>query len=95
MLENPTFNAAGRDINNNYQYTFQDEKDKYKKWLDAPDCSTNFRTALNKKVVGTGQWILVHPSYLYWKEKGSILWIHGTAGSGKTFLLIYSGFGIS
>ncbi|KAE9385899.1 hypothetical protein BT96DRAFT_928589, partial [Gymnopus androsaceus JB14] len=30
-------------------------------WLKAPDCSTNFNTAANKKTAGTGMWIIKHP----------------------------------
>ncbi|KAJ3965206.1 ankyrin repeat-containing domain protein, partial [Lentinula raphanica] len=53
---------------------------KLKEWLAAPDCSINYATALDKKVAGTGQWILEDATYLKWKkevEQGSILWIQG------------------
>ncbi|KAJ3766644.1 ankyrin repeat-containing domain protein, partial [Lentinula raphanica] len=58
-----------------------------REWLGAPDCSINYSTALNKRANGTGQWILENPTYLKWREEGSILWIQGHAGSGKTFLI--------
>ncbi|KAJ3825714.1 hypothetical protein F5880DRAFT_1477744, partial [Lentinula raphanica] len=64
-----------------------EEESKLKEWLAAPDCSTNYTAALNKRVAGTGQWIFEDPTYLEWKKEGSILWIHGKAGSGKTFLI--------
>ncbi|KAJ3963818.1 hypothetical protein EV361DRAFT_813010, partial [Lentinula raphanica] len=64
-----------------------DEEKKLHDWLAAPDSSITYATALNKKVAGTGQWILEDPVYLKWKEEGSILCIQGQAGSGKTFLL--------
>ncbi|KAJ3769352.1 hypothetical protein FB446DRAFT_812382, partial [Lentinula raphanica] len=85
-ITDPTFNAAARDINN-YYYLSTDEEKKLQDWLAAPDCSINFATALNQRVVGTGQWILNNPIYLEWEKKGSILWIQGKAGSGKTFLI--------
>ncbi|KAJ3818951.1 hypothetical protein F5880DRAFT_1510540 [Lentinula raphanica] len=56
-----------------------DEEKKLHDWLAAPDSSITYATALNKKVAGTGQWILEDPVYLKWKEEGT--------GSGKTFLL--------
>ncbi|KAI1092469.1 hypothetical protein F5B19DRAFT_201641 [Rostrohypoxylon terebratum] len=35
----------------------------------------------------TSSWILKHPEYIEWKNKPkSILWLHGTPGSGKTTL---------
>ncbi|KAJ3969371.1 hypothetical protein EV361DRAFT_355723 [Lentinula raphanica] len=75
-ITDPTFNAAARDINN-YYYLSTDEEKKLQDWLAAPDCSINFATALNQRVVGTGQWILNNPIYLEWEKKGSILWIQG------------------
>ncbi|KAJ3967390.1 ankyrin repeat-containing domain protein, partial [Lentinula raphanica] len=54
-----------------------EEEKKLQDWLAAPDCSTNYTTALNNKVTGTGQWIFKDLTYLKWKEEGSILWIQG------------------
>ncbi|KAJ3842843.1 hypothetical protein F5878DRAFT_638560, partial [Lentinula raphanica] len=78
------FDVAGKDIN---YYLSSDEEKKLQDWLGAPDCSTNYSTVLNNRVDGTGQWIFKDPTYLKWKEEGSILWIQGQAGSGKTFLI--------
>ncbi|KAJ3753430.1 ankyrin repeat-containing domain protein [Lentinula raphanica] len=64
-----------------------DEEKKLQEWLGAPDCSSNYAAALNKRVDGTGKWIFEDPTYLEWKKEGSILWIQGQAGSGKTFLI--------
>ncbi|KAJ3752328.1 hypothetical protein EV360DRAFT_75453 [Lentinula raphanica] len=82
------FNVAGRDIYKIYNYLSTDEQRKLQDWLAAPDSSINYSTALNKKVAGTGQWILEDSQYLKWKKKGNNLWIQGQAGSGKTFLII-------
>ncbi|KAJ3967893.1 hypothetical protein EV361DRAFT_928426 [Lentinula raphanica] len=79
-----SFEVAGKDIN---YYLSSDEEKKLQEWLGAPDCSINYVTALNKRVDGTGKWIFEDPTYLEWKRKGSILWIQGQAGSGKTFLI--------
>ncbi|KAJ3766623.1 hypothetical protein FB446DRAFT_776003 [Lentinula raphanica] len=85
-VKDSVFNAAGRDVVTQY-YLSTEEESKLKEWLAAPDCSTNYTAALNKRVAGTGQWIFEDPTYLEWKKEGSILWIHGKAGSGKTFLI--------
>ncbi|KAE9392297.1 hypothetical protein BT96DRAFT_944734 [Gymnopus androsaceus JB14] len=50
---------------------------KIRDWLKAPDCSTNFDTAANKKTAGTGSWIIEHPKYIKWKNNGGLLWIQG------------------
>ncbi|KAJ3820374.1 ankyrin repeat-containing domain protein [Lentinula raphanica] len=82
------FNVAGNNVNVNY-YLSSDEEKKLQDWLAAPDSSSNYSTALNKRVAGTCQWIFQDPVYLKWKEEGSVLWIQGQAGSGKTFLIFY------
>ncbi|KIK55200.1 hypothetical protein GYMLUDRAFT_878368 [Collybiopsis luxurians FD-317 M1] len=56
------------------------------KWLNAPDCTTNFQAADDKRTEGTSQWILSHPDYIKWKQAPNSLWIQGKAGSGKTIL---------
>ncbi|KAJ3964982.1 ankyrin repeat-containing domain protein, partial [Lentinula raphanica] len=66
------------------------EKEQILEWLAAPDCFTNLRTALNKRVTGTSQWILEDSAYKNWMEKAGIWWIQGKAGSGKTFLITYT-----
>ncbi|KAJ3755589.1 ankyrin repeat-containing domain protein [Lentinula raphanica] len=76
------FNVAGKDVNVNY-YLSSDEEKKLQDWLAAPDSSSNYSTALNKRVAGTCQWILQDPVYL----RGVELFI--AAGSGKTFLIFY------
>ncbi|KAE9389600.1 hypothetical protein BT96DRAFT_926465 [Gymnopus androsaceus JB14] len=63
-----------------------DEKEKIRKWLDAPDCATNFQVADDKRAEGTGEWILNHLEYVKWKQNSGKLWIQGKAGSGKTIL---------
>ncbi|KIK52936.1 hypothetical protein GYMLUDRAFT_49614 [Collybiopsis luxurians FD-317 M1] len=64
----------------------KDEKEALQKWLNAPDCATNFQAADDKRTKGTGQWMLKHPQYIKWKNNPSMLWIQGKAGSGKTIL---------
>ncbi|KAJ3757205.1 ankyrin repeat-containing domain protein [Lentinula raphanica] len=85
------FNAAEtiNYTNHNYHSNDEEEKKEILKWLGAPDCFINLKTALNKRVTGTSQWILEDSAYLEWMKKAGIWWIQGKAGSGKTFLITY------
>ncbi|KAF9067409.1 ankyrin repeat-containing domain protein [Rhodocollybia butyracea] len=56
-------------------------------WLKAPDPSTNFVAACDKRTPGTGEWIFFHPQFVEWREATSgTLWIQGKVGAGKTFV---------
>jgi hypothetical protein len=56
-------------------------------WLKAPDPSTNFITACDKKTLGTGEWILSQPQYIQWCEgTAGLLWIQG---KGKSLFAKY------
>ncbi|KAJ3873773.1 ectomycorrhiza-induced ankyrin-domain/NACHT-domain-containing protein [Lentinula edodes] len=70
----------------NFTAISSDESSKIYQWLNAPDCSANHVTALNKKCPGTGEWIYELDEYKKWKAKPGVLWIQGQAGSGKTVL---------
>ncbi|KAJ3834313.1 hypothetical protein F5878DRAFT_630859 [Lentinula raphanica] len=81
--------VVGKDM---YYYLSSDEEKKLHDWLYAPDCSINYLIALNKRVAGTGQWIFKDPTYLKWKEEGSILWIQGQTGSEVLRVIKLEGF---
>lgn len=56
-------------------------------WLSAPDPSSNFNTARDKRQPDTGIWFLKSQIFLTWKMAPcSFLWLHDKAGSGKTIL---------
>ncbi|KAF7980716.1 hypothetical protein HWV62_37187 [Athelia sp. TMB] len=57
-----------------------------KKWMKAPDTSLNYKVALDTHQGGTGSWFTSCPEFVTWKQKGSVLWLHGKPGSGKTIL---------
>ncbi|KAJ3817664.1 hypothetical protein F5880DRAFT_1511596 [Lentinula raphanica] len=95
-IQKATFNAGetiNYTTNHNYHSNDKKEKEQILEWLAAPDCFTNLRTALNKRVTGTSQWILEDSAYKNWMEKAGIWWIQGKAGSGKTFLIFSFGSG--
>ena len=55
-------------------------------WLRAPQ-STNHVAARKIRAPDTGDWLLVSPEYVDLENtSGSVLWLHGTSGCGKTVL---------
>ena len=54
-----------------------EENTKIVNWLNAPDCSANFKSAADKRTKGTGMWILSHSVYHKWLSRPGILWIQG------------------
>ena len=58
-----------------------------RQWLAAPDPSLNYNRALKDRHVDTGGWFLKANIYLKWlSESGSLLWLYGIPGCGKTIL---------
>ncbi|KAI4735291.1 Pfs, NACHT and ankyrin domain protein [Aureobasidium sp. EXF-12298] len=56
-------------------------------WLSAPDPSTNYTDALEKRHEGTGTWFTGGQAFADWrKQSTSFLWLHGIPGCGKTVL---------
>jgi hypothetical protein len=52
--------------------------EKFKRWLNAPDPSTNHNSARDKHLPGTGQWLLQKKEYVKWKKQAnSFMWING------------------
>ncbi|KAI0276991.1 hypothetical protein BGY98DRAFT_659186 [Russula aff. rugulosa BPL654] len=56
------------------------------KWLSSPDSSTNHNIACGTHHKKTATWFFQGNIYKEWKLKGSLLWIHGKPGSGKSIL---------
>ncbi|KAL1297636.1 hypothetical protein AAFC00_006193 [Neodothiora populina] len=57
-------------------------------WLTQIDPSSYYQAALDKHLAGTGVWLLNDSHFQEWRSgPGSILWIHGISGSGKTKLI--------
>lgn len=61
-----------------------DERENIQAWLNAPNCFINFTSAVDKKVPGTGKWILDCKEYRLWRKDRGVLWIQG---KGKLKLL--------
>ncbi|KFY28116.1 hypothetical protein V493_03088 [Pseudogymnoascus sp. VKM F-4281 (FW-2241)] len=58
-----------------------------RRWLSAPDPSTNYQKAVKLHQPNTGLWLLESEIYSKWKSNGpSFVWLHGIPGCGKTIL---------
>ncbi|KAF8259277.1 hypothetical protein EI94DRAFT_1430440, partial [Lactarius quietus] len=55
-------------------------------WLTPPDASTNHNIACSSQHEKTADWVFSEEIYKEWELSGSLLWIHGKAGSGKSIL---------
>ncbi|KAH9018559.1 hypothetical protein EDB85DRAFT_2279295 [Lactarius pseudohatsudake] len=56
-------------------------------WLSPPDPSSNYNIARDIHQDGTAMWFCKGSVSAKWNAKGSLLWIHGKPGSGKTILM--------
>ncbi|KAH9069514.1 ankyrin repeat-containing domain protein, partial [Lactarius deliciosus] len=57
-----------------------------RKWQSPPDPSTNHNIAGDRQHEGTAEWFFDSDQFENWKVTGSLLWIHGKPGSGKSVL---------
>ncbi|KAN0141715.1 hypothetical protein V8E53_000177 [Lactarius tabidus] len=57
-----------------------------RQWIAPPDPSSNFDIASEVHHEGTTAWCTRGGTFADWKTSGSLLWIHGKPGSGKTIL---------
>ncbi|KAH9026549.1 hypothetical protein EDB84DRAFT_337595 [Lactarius hengduanensis] len=57
-----------------------------RKWFSPPDPSTNYNIACDAHHEGTAAWFLESMIFKDWMSIGSLLWIHGKPGSGKSVL---------
>jgi len=55
-------------------------------WLSPPDPSKNHNIARRAQHDGTAEWFTQGSTFEEWKATGSLLWIHGKPGSGKSIL---------
>ncbi|KAH9015126.1 ankyrin repeat-containing domain protein [Lactarius deliciosus] len=55
-------------------------------WLSPPDPSTNHDIMCNAQHESTAAWVFNEGVFKEWESSGSLLWVHGKAGSGKSVL---------
>ncbi|KAN0135081.1 Ankyrin repeat-containing domain protein [Lactarius tabidus] len=56
-------------------------------WLTPPDPSPNYNIACEIHQDGTAMWFCGGSVFTEWNANGSLLWIHGKPGAGKTILM--------
>ncbi|KAH9178045.1 hypothetical protein EDB89DRAFT_2064425 [Lactarius sanguifluus] len=56
-------------------------------WLSPPDPSINYNTACGTHHEGTAAWLARGDAFKGWRADGSLLWVHGKPGSGKSILI--------
>ncbi|KAI9436871.1 hypothetical protein H4582DRAFT_1853862, partial [Lactarius indigo] len=61
-------------------------RESLRKWQSPPDPSTNHNIAADRQHEGTAEWFIESDQFETWKVTGSLLWIHGKPGSGKSIL---------
>ncbi|KAL9628246.1 MAG: hypothetical protein Q9164_007348, partial [Protoblastenia rupestris] len=60
---------------------------KVHRWLAAPDPSSNYSAAVERRCRNTGSWFLESDNYQDWlSTPGALLWLYGIPGCGKTIL---------
>ncbi|KAI0294644.1 hypothetical protein B0F90DRAFT_1639699 [Multifurca ochricompacta] len=57
-----------------------------RRWLSPPDPSINHNIARGAHHTGTASWFFQGSIFNNWKSSGSLLWVHGKPGSGKSIL---------
>ncbi len=58
-----------------------------RRWLSAPDPSSNYNRALKHRHARSGDWFLKSDAYMDWLSgSSSLLWLYGIPGCGKTIL---------
>ncbi|KAH9167683.1 hypothetical protein EDB89DRAFT_1813408, partial [Lactarius sanguifluus] len=61
-------------------------RESLRKWQSPPDPSTNHNIVGDRQHEGTAEWFFESDQFESWKVTGSLLWIHGKPGSGKSVL---------
>ncbi|KAI9455153.1 hypothetical protein BJY52DRAFT_1172356, partial [Lactarius psammicola] len=61
-------------------------RESLRMWQSPPDPSTSHNIASDRQHGGTAEWFIRDGKFGEWKVTGSLLWIHGKPGSGKSVL---------
>ncbi|KAH9081537.1 hypothetical protein EDB83DRAFT_2547462 [Lactarius deliciosus] len=61
-------------------------RENLRKWQSPPDPSINHNIACHRHHEGTAEWFFRGGIFEKWKVTGSLLWVHGKPGSGKSIL---------
>ncbi|KAH8979087.1 hypothetical protein EDB92DRAFT_2074137 [Lactarius akahatsu] len=76
--------VSGRDVS--YVLIGNQVRESLRRWVTPPDPSTNHNIACGIQHGGTAQWFFRGGIFGNWRSTGSLLWIYGKPGSGKSIL---------
>ncbi|KAH9046688.1 hypothetical protein EDB84DRAFT_632448 [Lactarius hengduanensis] len=62
------------------------QRQELRRWVTPPDPSTNHNIACDASHKQTATWFFEGNKIKEWKSTGSLLWIHGKPGAGKSIL---------
>ncbi|KAI0265429.1 ankyrin repeat-containing domain protein [Gloeopeniophorella convolvens] len=62
------------------------QAERYRSWLSVPNSSTNQAIASEARYSDTSMWLVRGSVYEGWKSSGTLLWITGKPGAGKTVI---------
>ena len=66
------------------QHVDETQSQKILDWLSVYDPATKHKTTSASRHPNTYEWILKEPVLLQWLDQGSLLWLRGSSGTGKT-----------
>ncbi|KAH9038294.1 hypothetical protein EDB84DRAFT_1098186 [Lactarius hengduanensis] len=64
----------------------EEKRDLLLRWQSPPDPSTNHNLACDYRHEGSAEWLFQDRVFDEWIAAGSLLWIHGKPGSGKSII---------
>ncbi|KAH9032101.1 hypothetical protein EDB84DRAFT_150754 [Lactarius hengduanensis] len=77
---------AQQTANNVGEVKWNQVKQLLRAWLSPADPSTNHNIVRKAQHKGTAVWFFQCSIFVEWKSTGSLLWIHGKPGSGKSVI---------
>ncbi|KAN0127958.1 hypothetical protein V8E53_014212 [Lactarius tabidus] len=83
---NETKKVVQQLANNMDDAKWDQVRESLEKWVPSPDPSTNQSIACGIQHDGSAQWFFRGAIFSEWKSTGSLLWIYGKPGSGKSIL---------
>ncbi|KAF2194673.1 hypothetical protein K469DRAFT_686660 [Zopfia rhizophila CBS 207.26] len=77
------------NLKNMHDYLQASRRAEIVRWLSPEPYIQHHKQATHGVLAGTGHWLLSDPIFKQWKDDSasSILWLHGTPGSGKSKLV--------
>ncbi|GAB1316489.1 hypothetical protein MFIFM68171_06699 [Madurella fahalii] len=85
-----TLKRTLKSVANSAKHMVEGRRKKLSAWINGIDTKNTYETALQYHHAGTCEWALNLAEFHAWESPGDtgprLLWIHGPAGFGKTFL---------